>query len=364
MTAESERRIRTKTWKLLIVLGVALAVMLPSLVQATVYVLGTSSSTLSATGSVVGFATCTAYALSTADFSIVGGIGSGAGALSSPVSMSLSAYETGGAAGSGYEYLVQEVSVGCYNIPFGTTEYFAIGFCGIGATISAPSITTSGTVTGASCTAPGTVESAVGADWVALDASVGTILSSGIPSALSCGTDQATDQAVAALDSVVATSGTPYREFIYGDQPTIAGSTAPSATYDYESGPVTGGSCPLQSQTFAYTVQNGGSNMGKITIPNAPTTTGSCSTDTCGDTIAFTDACTAAAGASGTCGGTAASTMDTFLTISIVLIDEDANGLTLCKSSACTWSGGAGGSSSGGSASGVGLFEMAWTTNI
>jgi len=284
--------------------------------------------------------------------------------MASPVVLGVNAVETGGATGTGYEYLVAEFTLGCYNIPLGTTEYFAAQVCGVGATPVAPTVALSGAVTAGSCTAPGTLESVVGADWVVMDAMVTAPLGSGVPSTGSCGTNQASDQAsMAPLESLQG-NAPGNKELIYQDAPTIAVSTAPSVSTDTETGVLGSGACYLGGLALPYTEQAGGANLGKVVIPAGDyVATGSAAADTSGATVGFSDTCTTGVGSSGTCGGVAASTEDVFFTFNFVFVDTSlVNGLSMCKAGSCTWSGGAGGTT-GNSIAGINFFEVSWATN-
>jgi len=348
---------------LFLVIGVALAMALPGIVSGTAYISISGNGTVTATAANVASPACVAYGLSTADTSIISGLTASA-AMASPVNLGVNVVETGGAGGTGYEYLVAEFTLGCYNIPLGTTEYFAAQVCGVGATPVGPSITVAGVVTVGSCTAPGTLESVVGADWVVMDAMVTAPLGAGVPSTGSCGTNQAGDQgSLAPLESLQGNAPA-QKELIYQDAPTIAAGTAPSVATDTETGVLASGTCYLGGLALPYTEQAGGANLGKIVIPaGGYTATGSAAADTSGATVAFSDTCTTGVGSSGTCGGVAASTEDVFFNFNFVFVDTSLlNGLSMCKAASCTWSGGAGGTT-GNTIVGTNFFEVAWTAN-
>lgn len=319
---------------------IVLVITIAGLAAGTSYILGGGSSgnvTSSATNEQL--PTCGFYALSTYDTNLSSSQFSGPSswASSTSISITLKTYETGGVSGAGYEYSVNEFALGCYNIPSSVNLYAVLLVCGLGVTATGSlSVSSSGAVSGATCSAPTTVESAIDADWVVMDTSVVSALGSGIPTTLSCGTNEAIGASVTAnLYSDVATSGTPHDELLYQDTPALTSGNPTYSSNYYPAGVHTGGACDLTSNTFPLTIQSGSSGKGTVTL-STPVSVGTCSLGTCGYYLTFEDSCGAG---NGPCGGSSGSGGGDILSyFNFAVVDEQFNGLETCidsSSSTC-----------------------------
>lgn len=145
---------------------VALMAVLPGLVAGTAYITGSASGTGSVQATNQPSISCGFEATGQTDTGVFsqGGLTT-TSPSSGSISVSFQALETGGLGGLGYEYLVDEFELGCQNMPDSATTVLQVQLCGLGA---APAATLSQTAT---CQAPTTIQSVVGADMVALDAS-------------------------------------------------------------------------------------------------------------------------------------------------------------------------------------------------
>lgn len=307
-------------------LGIAIAILavLPGLVAGTSYIDSTTHGSLTGTSNNAATGGCGWTQTPNTDSEITAttapASGTGPGATAT---FSFNALGTGGTAGTGYEYLVDEFLFGCTSIPAGTTT-IVLQICG------ASDPTATAIVAGGSSCAGGSAEGIIDADWMAQDVStVAPVISNPVTGAHACGTNDGTDQAVATLYSQ---TGTTSNDIYYSNTPTLAASTAPTgATADFTAG--TDPTCLPAANTVIQTTS--GAHTGTVTL-TALAVSGSCTAagaHTCGETLTYTDVCTVANAPCGT-----AATPDNVAWYGFAMVDQNANGLESCINSAgaCT----------------------------
>ena len=185
-------------------LGVLIAVMmaLPGLVAAYNFVQGANNGSLATTttnspGADCGFVTEQSSGDSNYLALTSGGLGLTAGTIYQSVSGALTALETGGATGSGYEYLTDQVGFEC-KYSSGTSVSFDLQVCGYAQTEAA---------SGGAPTCSGTATQVTGADWVVVEIS-SVAPGSGNPTTTTGTADQECLSSPAPWYSSVVTSGT------------------------------------------------------------------------------------------------------------------------------------------------------------
>ena len=318
-------------------LGLLIAVLavLPGIVAGTSFI--TSAGNGTNTGAVANQAaiTCGFATLSTIDSEIttVTGITSTiSSGASGAQSFTLQAVETGGAAGTGYEYEVGEFVFGCFNVPAGTLN---VGLQLCGALAASATVTITGaSITGA-CGAQSTTESLINADWLAMDVTTDlpNTATSPVAAASACGTNQATD--AASLATLYGQSGsvTTTKDIYFSDTPTLATSVNPGVTDTAIAGEDT--TCAPPTASLPVVIQPSGTNKGTVDLNSITPQTAA---GVVGTTLAYTDACASAP--CGTAGTTGA--FDPIAWIGFAIVDDSGStagagkGIEACSGTTCT----------------------------
>ncbi len=315
-------------------LGLLIAVLavLPGIVAGTSFI--TSAGNGTNTGAVANQAaiTCGFATLATTDSEITGvtGItGTISSGASGAQSFTLQAVETGGAAGTGYEYEVAEFVFGCFNVPAGTLN---VGLQLCGALAASATVTITGaSITGA-CGAQSTTESLINADWLSMDVTtdIPNTATSPVAAASACGTNQATDAASLATLYGQSGSATTTKDVYFSDTPTLTASTNPGTTTTA----IAGEDATCAPTVFPTVIQTSGANKGTVDLNSITPQTGA---GVVGTTLAYTDACASAP--CGTAGTTGA--FDPIAWIGFAIVDDSGStagagkGIESCSGSAC-----------------------------
>ncbi len=317
-------------------LGLLIAVLitLPGLVAATAYVTGASSGSTNAKVTNVATISCGFSTTASTDTGIF--TTSATSALSGSVTTSFNAIETGGTGGSGYEYLVDELALGCENIPTSTILTLDVQICGYDMTGTTPPLA----VATSTCTA-GTIAGVVNADVASLDTAILTQPTAGTnptASSLYCGSNAAVGSPTAGKEYSTQGAGTG-QEVIYDDAAAglATASVADTAPQEYAYPP---GDLSLYSSavgTLAYNTGSGTCVKPATTAAAADSTNlnayddlGSAAADTQTVGLQFVTECqSAGAGTTPGCEADTGSVKD-YAWFSIAIVDEGSAGLGSC----------------------------------